>query len=71
MSNGTTAIQQQFARTDCVLNGHHYHATWTVGHFVCLMCGKRAVCPVCVPQMSDTTQHLALCTQHRPKEERV
>jgi hypothetical protein len=55
--------------TDCTHNQHRYHPTWERGHVVCLDCGKRAVCPVCLPQMPDTTQQLALCATHRPKEE--
>ena len=64
-------LQAAFARmvTDCPAGRHRYRPTWTPGHVVCLDCGSRAVCPVCVPQMPDTTAHLVLCAKHRPKEE--
>jgi len=69
MTNGTTEIRKTVVRADCTMNGHRYHSTWTPGHLLCTGCGKRAVCPVCVPQMPNTTQQLVLCAKHRPKEE--
>ncbi|MGB8347670.1 MAG: hypothetical protein WCD86_22495 [Ktedonobacteraceae bacterium] len=67
----SSRLAAAFARmvTDCTQGRHRSHATWTPGHVVCLDCGKRAVCPVCVPQMPATNHHLALCATHRPQEE--
>ena len=67
MSQRLTAA---FARmvTDCPAGRHRSHPTWTPGQVVCLDCGRRAVCPVCVPQLPDTKQQLALCATHRPQE---
>jgi hypothetical protein len=53
----------------CAHHGHIYSSTWEMGHFVCLRCGTRAVCAVCVPQWPDTTLALHLCSKHQPKEE--
>lgn len=68
MSSRNMDTRIYIARDPCELPGHAYHPTWEMGHVVCLRCGKRAVCPVCVPQMPDTKQQLVLCAQHRPKE---
>jgi len=67
----SSRLQAAFTRmvTDCLAGRHRYHPTWTPGHVVCLDCGKRAVCPVCVPQLPDTTFVLHVCAMRRPKEE--
>ena len=67
MTTALTRLQQMLAACD---QGHHRYApTWTVGHLLCEVCGKRAMCPVCVPPMPATKQHLALCVKHKLKEE--
>jgi len=55
--------------TDCTHNRHRYRPTWTLGYVICLDCGKRAACPVCVPQWPDPPSAFWLCPRHRPKEE--
>jgi hypothetical protein len=67
----SSRVQAAFLRmvTDCNQNRHRYRPTWTVGQVVCLDCGKRAVCPVCVPQWPDSTSAFWLCPKHQPKEQ--
>ena len=55
--------------TDCTHGHHRYHSTWTPGHLICLDCGTRAVCPVCVPQWPHTPLVLHVCQKHHPKEQ--
>jgi len=52
----------------CTQGQHCFSPTWEVGHLLCTVCGRQAVCPLCVPQMPDTKQQLVLCAKHRPKE---
>lgn len=68
MSNRCAAAFQRMI-TECTHNRHRYHPTWTVGYVVCLDCGRRAACPVCVPQRPDTPLALHVCAKHQPKEE--
>ena len=69
MNNKTMERLISIARDPCELPGHRYHPTWEIGHFICTVCGKRAVCPVCVPQWPDTKLSLHVCDKHQPKEE--
>jgi len=71
MSSRSLDTRIFIAREPCDLCGHDYHPTWETGHVVCLRCGKRAACSVCVSQWPDTKLAFHLCPTHRPKEEAV
>jgi hypothetical protein len=42
---------------DCLLHGHHWHATFEQGSLLCTVCGRKAYCPGCSPHTIQTLRH--------------
>jgi hypothetical protein len=58
------------SRPCCPLGLHRWRATWSAGEFVCLRCGRRALCLSCVyvlPRLPFVTLHY--CDRHRTAEQ--
>jgi hypothetical protein len=50
----------------CPLGLHRWQPTWSAGEFLCLRCGRRALCPACVfvpPRLPFVVLHY--CDRHR------
>jgi hypothetical protein len=44
---------------------HQWHPTFTLGEKLCLMCGLRASCPICLSRPPNAYTKLLACALHR------
>ncbi len=47
MSKRNTTKQTHASNNCLMFDHHHWHATFTVGEFICTCCGAKAICPDC------------------------
>lgn len=63
-ASATSAV----VRPSCLPGQHRWQPTWNVGEFVCLRCGHRARCSMCVVVLPHTLIILHACPRHRMED---
>jgi hypothetical protein len=65
----TSAARQVLAKSDCrVFDRHQWHATFTVGQYLCTTCGASYFCPGCTLSIPKNARAL-LCPEHHAEQE--
>jgi hypothetical protein len=65
----TSAARQMLALNDCrVFDQHQWHATFTVGQYLCTTCGATYYCPGCTLSIPKNAR-ARLCPEHRAEQE--
>lgn len=68
LSQNASGMQTSPVRPCCLPRQHHWQPTWSAGEFVCLRCGRRVLCPMCVVVLPRTPVVLHACLRHRMEE---
>jgi hypothetical protein len=65
----TSAARQMLALNDCkVFDRHQWHATFTVGQYLCTTCGASYYCPGCTLSIPRNAR-ARLCPEHHAEQE--
>jgi hypothetical protein len=65
----TSAVRQMLAVNDCkVFDQHQWHATFTVGQYLCTTCGATYYCPGCTLSIPKGAR-ARLCPEHHAEQE--
>jgi len=65
----TSAARQMLAVNDCkVFDQHQWHATFTVGQYLCTSCGATYYCPGCTLSIPKNAR-ARLCPEHHAEQE--